>query len=282
MQPEGEVKADVIDLITRLTGSDPAAIEPDSSLRDLGVDSLMAVELAEELGRRHQVYISDGAVDGLRTVQDAVEAITRHDGATAPRWTRKLALVSDEVDDGLVDDRAPHDEPIDREKFTSGALLTTITMTVFGVIVGGALGFAAATALDAAGLGAADLPPLASETNAVPEPTDDSSASPEPSASDETDDGSPEPTLTASSEDVQLGDPFVLSGALPSVGEGAELRVQFKVEDGKWTDFAVTTTTGPGGTFTAEVQTSRTGPRQWRLTNADSGRVTPTVTVTIG
>jgi hypothetical protein len=62
---------------------------------------------------------------------------------------------------------------------------------------------------------------------------------------------------------------------------GAQLQVQRK-QGGAWAAFPVTTTTGPGGTFTTAVETGQVGTNVFRLTDLRSGRSTPPVTVRIG
>ena len=53
-------------------------------------------------------------------------------------------------------------------------------------------------------------------------------------------------------------------------GEGAILQVQ-RMENGAWSDFPVTMSVS-GGTFATYVQTSRTGPNEFRVVDTDSGR----------
>lgn len=266
MPSRGEVHTTVVDLIVRLTHADPADIGPETFLKDIGIDSLLTVELAEELGRRYDLYLADETVDGLRTVNDVVRAVTAHDG---PAQATALAATPLDRDD----------PPIDRGALKSGAISTAITMTIIGVVVGGVLGFGVMTAMSATGLRDAALPPLSASPS--PEPTETTAAptTPPPAPED------PEvaaPTLTTPKERVAPGERFVLSGTFPGAGEGAELQVQVKEGDGPWDDFPVTAIVRSGETYETFVYTSRTGERQFRLVLIGSELTTPEITVTIG
>lgn len=287
MQSDGEVRASVADLVVQLTGTDASQIQPTSRLKDLGIDSLLAVELADELGRRHGLYLSDQAVDSMRTVEDAVRAVVHHDGATAPTWAQTpdagpVVQVASTTD-GSSDDLTEHDVPLDRSRLTSGAIVTALTMIVIGSLVGVALGFGTSTLLASAGLGDTALPPISSSPTADDEDDPETSATPTPTETAEPSaTATPEPSLAASSTTVAPGTRFTLTGAIPSLGPGAQLQVQVKDAGSEWDDFPVTLTTGAEGGFSAEVYTTRTGTREWRLVNVDSGEATPSVAVTIG
>ena len=288
MQSDGEVRASVADLVVQLTGTDASQIQPTSRLKDLGIDSLLAVELADELGRRHGLYLSDQAVDSMRTVEDAVRAVVHHDGATAPTWAQTPdagpVVRGASTTGGSSDaDLSEHDVPLDRRRFTSGAITTALTMIVIGSLVGVALGFGASTVLASSGLGDTELPPISSSPTTDDEDQTETSATPTPTQSAEPSEAAvPEPSLTASSTTVPPGTRFTLTGAIPALGPGAQLQVQVKDAGSEWDDFPVTLTTGADGGFSAEVYTSRTGAREWRLINPESGQATPTVAVTIG
>jgi len=160
---------------------------------------------------------------------------------------------------------------------------TALTMIVVGAIVGVAIGFGVSTVLDSAGLGSADLPPISTSPTADEDEETEATSTPTPSPTDQpSEDATPEPTLAASATTVPPGQRFTLSGAIPAVGAGAQLRVQVKDAGSDWDDFPVTLTTGTDGSFSAEVYTSRTGAREWRLIEPTTGQATPAVTVTIG
>ena len=92
------------------------------------------------------------------------------------------------------------------------------------------------------------------------------------------------PQITTSSERVSPGERFLLSGAFPGSSDGQDLQVE--VKDGGsgagWDDFPIQTKVRDGGIFRTELYTSRTGERQFRVTNKATGESTPSITVTIG
>ncbi|MDR1040027.1 MAG: acyl carrier protein [Deltaproteobacteria bacterium] len=60
---------------------DPAEVQMDSSLQDdLQADSLDLVELMIGMEEEFDVKIDDEAAQGIKTVRDAVEFITKHAG----------------------------------------------------------------------------------------------------------------------------------------------------------------------------------------------------------
>ena len=87
--------------------------------------------------------------------------------------------------------------------------------------------------------------------------------------------------LTASPLQAGTFETIQLSGTLPGVPQGVQLQVQRK-QGGVWTAFPVTATTQPGGAFTTSVETGQVGANVFRLTDPQSGRSTPPVTVQIG
>ena len=65
-------------IVAGLTGSTPAAIAPDLNLvDDLGVDSLSKCELALALERAFDLLINDAEVEGMQTVGDVAEVVSR-------------------------------------------------------------------------------------------------------------------------------------------------------------------------------------------------------------
>ena len=255
--------------MVQLTHADPAQIGPETFLKDVGIDSLLTVELAEELGRRYDVYLSDETVDGLRTVQDAVRAVESHRGTAMPGGA-VAGVAATSLDDT--------DPPVDGRALKSGAISTAMSMTVIGAVIGGVLGFGVMTAMSATGLDEAALPPLSASP--TPEPT--KSSTPPPTTEAPQDDAVPRPVLTTPKDRVAPGERFTLAGTFPGAGEGAQLQVQVKDGDTPWDDFPVTAPVRAGDTFETQVYTSRTGTRQFRMLLIGTDRATPEVTVTIG
>ncbi len=83
MPAPNDVRTQLADILATVQGCSPDAVQPESKLKDLGVDSITIVEIGEELGRRFNVYLSDDTIDGFVTVKDAINAVVHHDGATA-------------------------------------------------------------------------------------------------------------------------------------------------------------------------------------------------------
>ena len=125
-----------------------------------------------------------------------------------------------------------------------------------------------------------------SATFRLPKPTDTSTVTPaeettEPSAGTESSSEAPatDISLSAAQQSVSPMQQIDLTGTYRA-GEGAILQVQ-RMENGAWSDFPVTMSVS-GGTFATYVQTSRTGPNQFRVVDTDSDVVSNEVTVTVG
>jgi hypothetical protein len=86
-------------------------------------------------------------------------------------------------------------------------------------------------------------------------------------------------SLSATQQSVSPMQQIDLTGTYQG-GEGAILQVQ-RMENGAWSDFPVTMSVS-GGTFATYVQTSRTGPNQFRVVDTDTDAVSNEVTVTVG
>jgi hypothetical protein len=125
------------------------------------------------------------------------------------------------------------------------------------------------------------------ETLRIPEPSDTSTPSAEPS-----DDGTKPPkkprksraaqtaiTLTAGQTAVAPMQEIDLTGSYPG-GDGAILQVQ-RFDGSNWLDFPVTASVS-GGTFSTYIQTGQAGANRFRVADKASGEVSNRVTVTIG
>ena len=273
MPSSSSVREQLTDILVQVVGCRADAVVPEAHLKELGTDSLTIVEMAEELGRRFDVYLSDDTVDGLVTVQDAIDAVVRHDGATPPAHSGRVTTT--------LESPAPpvRDEEQLRRRHLGERLV--FWFVVIGAALGAVLGFGGSALIEASGIGAVDLPAISNPTTApTTEPT--TTATPEPTETTPAQSNEPKPTIKASSPQVSPGERFVLEGRFPAVGEGAELQVQVKDEGSDWDDFPIETTTRGGGKFKTELYTSRTGERQFRLLDKKSDEATPAVTVEIG
>lgn len=280
MVQTGDVRAELADILGQLVGSAPDDVVDDAALKDLGVDSLAVVEMADELGRRFGVYLSDESVNSFRTVKDAVNAVVRHDGTAAPRSTTYETMAAPTLTDAAPPSTARRAPEIDSEERKGAFRRLAWWFAGIGAAVGIVFGLGGAALIGATGITSSDLPPLVAPTTpppttATPTPTPTPTADPE-----ETPD--PDPTLTIPTTQVAPGERFALEGAFPALGRGEELQVQVKDPGAAWDEFPVTTTTRGGGRYRTEIYTSRTGEREFRMAHEASDTTTPAVKVRIG
>lgn len=304
-----DVHEQLTDILVRVVGCPADAVVPKARLKeDLGVDSLTVVEVGEELGRRFGLYLSDDTIDGMATVYDAINAVIRHDGSTQPAELARPRALSGPVAQfaAPVSPSAPPTRsvpsalsapsapaataaarqpaaprplaPEDVAERRSKAWSAAVWLGLVGATVGLVLGIGGAALVSASGIGDANLPPITTPTTAPTTATP--TPAPAPTATAESDE--PLPTLTVSSTHVSPGEHFTLEGAFPALNEGATLQVQVKDGDAAWDDFPITTQTKSGGAYKTEIYTSRTGSRQFRMLDRDSGKSSPEVTVEIG
>jgi len=164
-----------------------------------------------------------------------------------------------------------------------------IALVGVAVAIGLLGGLAVIVGVKATGIGGsseASDEPSSSATFRLPKPTDTSTVTPaeettEPSAGTESSSEAPatDISLSAAQQSVSPMQQIDLTGTYRA-GEGAILQVQ-RMENGAWSDFPVTMSVS-GGTFATYVQTSRTGPNQFRVVDTDSDVVSNEVTVTVG
>lgn len=82
------IEQQVIDLIARKERIPPGSITLDSTLQELGIDSLAGMDLLFDLEETHKLMISDEVAQQMKTVRHVVEAIrtaaqtTQADAAT--------------------------------------------------------------------------------------------------------------------------------------------------------------------------------------------------------
>jgi acyl carrier protein len=281
-QPD-DVRDELADILVQLVGCAPEdVVDYRAELKQLGVDSLAIVEMADELGRRFDVYLSDDTVNEMRTVADAVAAVVKHDGARPPRSTPYDAAppIGPPIDDaGPEVSPAPIAE-VDPEERRSALRRLAYWFAAVGAAVGIVLGLGMAGLIGATGIGNSTLPPLTlpttpAPTTATPTPTPTAT----PDAEETTD---PDPTLTIPNTQVKPGERFTLEGAFPGLGSGERLQVQVKDPGETWDEFPVTATTRRNGQYRTQIYTSRTGEREFRMAHLASDKTTPAVKVAIG
>lgn len=174
------------------------------------------------------------------------------------------------------------------------ALLTALAaMAGVALLVGLAVGGAAVSVVNVAGVGSSDAGSGGDgeESLFIPryKPTETVEADlglPSPSTSESKDKPkkkAPPPedevTLFVAPQSVGPGDRINMNGVYAD-GEGVALQVQRK-EGGAWVDFPVTATV-QGGAFTTWIQTSRTGEQLFRVYDESADRASNTVRVTVG
>jgi acyl carrier protein len=259
------VHEQLTDILVRVVDCPADAVVPSAVLAELGTDSLTIVEVGEELGRRFGVRLSDSAIDSMTTVQDAIDAVMAQ--AAADRPARPAAPTATP---------APimRAKPEVRKRRIGGFAATFI---FFGLVIGGVLGLGGAALVSASGIADVNLPPIGAVPTPTPTPEPVEETTPAPTSPSK----EPKPTITTSSERVSPGERFLLSGAFPGSTDGQDLQVEVK-DGGSWDVFPIQTKVRDGGIFRTELYTSRTGVREFRVTNKASGVSTPSIKVEIG
>jgi acyl carrier protein len=266
------VQEQLTDILVRVVGCPADAVVPSAYLTELGTDSLTIVEVGEELGRRFGVRLSDQAIDSLTTVQDAIDAVRAEHARTHDVEARVPVATATPASPPPP---VRHDPPVRRGRVRTYAA----TFVFFGLVIGGVLGLGGAALVSATGISKVDLPPIGATP--TPEPTPEATEDTTPAPTTPTDD--PKPTINSSTERVSPGQRFLLSGAFPGSPEGQDLQVEVKDGSGaSWDDFPIQTKTRDGGIFRTELYTSRTGEREFRITNKATGQSTPSITIDIG
>jgi acyl carrier protein len=280
-QPD-DVRDELADILVQLVGCAPEDVVDSADLKQLGVDSLGIVEVADELGRRFDIYISDEVVNAMCTVGDAVAAVVQHDGARPPRSTTYDAAppTGPPLDDAATEVSPAPVAEVDPDERRSALRRLAYWFAAVGAAVGIVLGLGMAGLIGATGIGNSTLPPLTlpttpAPTTATPTPTPTAT----PDAEETTD---PDPTLTIPNTQVKPGERFTLEGAFPGLDNGEQLQVQVKDPGEKWDEFPVTATTRRNGQYRTQIYTSRTGEREFRMAHLASDKTTPAVKVAIG
>ena len=76
-----EVRTHVRELIAEITERDPAEVS-DTALfiEDLGIDSLMAIEMLVAMDKKYKVQIPEDEFKSIKCVNDAVAVVLKHVG----------------------------------------------------------------------------------------------------------------------------------------------------------------------------------------------------------
>ena len=75
----GEIRTHVRELIAEITERDPSEIS-DTALfiEDLGIDSLMAIEMLVAMDKKYKVQIPEDEFKNIKCVKDAVSIVQKH------------------------------------------------------------------------------------------------------------------------------------------------------------------------------------------------------------
>jgi len=257
-----EIRAKLTELLGQIAGAPADAVRDTAALKDLGIDSVAIVELAEGVATTFDLRLSHDTVNEWRTVGDVVRSVQRGESFLASLPPPQLS---------------------DPERLGAFKQLAVV-FAVVGAGVGVVIGVAAAALLISSGLDGGSLPirtpdahtPIASAT-ATSDPVGNDYASPTPSP---TSASGTDASLTLTPQLVQAGEEFQLSGRLPSAREGETLTVEWREDGGTWAPFPITVTARPDGTFESRVYISSPGERQMRV-RSSSGSATPPAVVRI-
>lgn len=255
-----EIRPKLTELLGRIANTSPDAVRDTAALKDLGIDSVAAVELAEGVATTFDLQVSNDTVNEWRTVGDVVRTVQRGENF--------LALL-------------PPPHLIDPERVSAFRQLAVV-FAVLGAGVGVVIGVAAAILLTSSGLGGGSLPPVSTPTpitspTATTDPFGNNGATPSPSR---TSAAPTEARLILTPARVSVGEDFRLSGRLPSAQGGEELVIEWREDGGSWAPFPVTATANPDGTFGTRVYIGSAGERQFRV-RSSSGSATPPAIVRI-
>jgi len=79
------VREEIQRLIAELTEREPGEITDTARfVEDLGVDSLMAIEVMVALDKRYKIDIPEAEFNKIKNVNDAVDVVMQHLGGGAP------------------------------------------------------------------------------------------------------------------------------------------------------------------------------------------------------
>jgi acyl carrier protein len=256
-----EIRDKLTELLGKIAGTPADSVRDTAALKDLGIDSVATVELAEGVATTFDLRLSDDTVNEWRTVGDIVRSVQRGDSFLASLPPPQLS---------------------DPERVGAYKQLAVV-FAVVGAGIGVFIGIGAAVLLASSGIGGGSLPPISAPT--APTPITSATATPTANPSDRND-GSPttaaptDATLTLTPAQVNAGEDFRLSGRLPSARDGESLAVEWREGGGKWAPFPITVTARPDGTFASRVYISSPGERQFRV-RSSSGSATPPAVVRI-
>jgi len=254
-----EIRPKLTELLGQIANTPADAVRDTAALKDLGVDSIATVELAEGIATSFDLRLSNDTVNEWRTVGDVMRSVQRGESFLATLPPPQL-----------------------RDPERAGAFKQlAVVFAVIGAGVGVFIGAAAAALLLSSGFDRGSLPPIVEPT--APTPAGSPSATADPFGDADRPKPSPTPTnahLTLTPDAVSAGDDFQLTGRLPSARDGENLIVEWREDGGTWAPFPITVTARPDGTFASRVFIGSPGEHQFRV-RSNSGAATPPATVRI-
>ncbi len=254
-----EIRPEIAELLSQIAGTAAADVRDTAALKDLGIDSVAMVELAEGVAQTFDLRLSNETVNEWRTVGDVIRTVRRGESFLAS---------------------LPPPELSDPERVGAYKQLA-VFFAIVGAGVGVFIGVAFAALLLSSGFDGGSLPSASAPT--APTPGATSSASADPFGDADRPKPSPTPTgasLTLTPARVSAGEDFRLSDRLPSARAGENLIVEWRDAGGTWAPFPITVAARPDGTFESRVYIGSQGEREFRV-RSSSGRATPPAKVQI-
>jgi acyl carrier protein len=257
-----EIRPKLTELLVRIADTPPEAIKDTAALKELGIDSVAIVELAEGIATTFDVRLSDQTVNEWLTVGDVIRSVRRGDSFLA-------SLPPPELND-------PEQVGAFKQLAIVGALV--------GAGIGVLIGVAFAALIISSGFGGGSLPPItAPDDTPTPQATGSTPTDPFGDADREPTPTSTAPTgasLTVDPDLVDAGEDFRLTGQLPGTEPGEQLIIEWREDGGAWEPFPVSANANPDGTFGTRIFLASQGEREFRVRTED-GTATPPVTVRI-
>jgi acyl carrier protein len=257
-----EIRVKLTELLGKIAGTPADSVRDTAALKDLGIDSVATVELAEGVATTFDLRLPDDTANEWRTVGDIVRSVQRGESFLASLPPPQLS---------------------DPERVGAYKQLAVV-FAVVGAGIGVFIGIGAAVLLASSGIGGGSLPPISAPFAPTPiTSATAATATANPSGSNDASPTNPPPTsatLTLTPAHVNAGEDFRLSGRLPSAHDGENLAVEWREGGGTWAPFPITVTARPDGTFESRVYISSPGERQFRV-RSKSGSATPPAVVRI-
>ena len=256
-----EIRVKLTELLGKIAGTTADSVRDTAALKDLGIDSVATVELAEGVATTFELRLPDDTVNEWRTVGDIVRSVQRGESFLAS---------------------LPPPQLNDPERVGAYKQLAVV-FAVVGAGIGVFIGIGAAMLLASSGIGGGSLPPISAPTAPTPITSATASVTADPSSRNGASPTNAAPTnatLTVTPARVSAGEDFRLSGRLPSARDGESLAVEWREDGGTWAPFPIKVTARPDGTFESRVYISSPGERQFRV-RSSSGSATPSAVVRI-